>query len=154
MEEDTTNLEDEEESINVAGRLVLTKSDSVEVETEDGDKSVVTLSQHFNLDKNRTESKPIFETGKTWLSKLSSSATYSNLGRRKSSLYQNDTENDAAASPSKPIGHWPDLLLMDKNDSFTSFPSGKLKGRQSMHSFAFKGAFSINNLRKMIKGNH
>ena len=149
--EDATNLEDEEENINVSGRLAFTKSDSVEVETEDSDKSVVTLSQHFNLDKNRTESKPIFETGKTWLSKLSSSATYSNLGRRKSSIYQNDTENDVAASPSKPIGHWPDLLVMDKNESFTSFPSGKLKGRKYSHSFVFEGAFPIDHRRKMIK---
>ena len=136
--DDETNLEEEEENINVSGRLAFTKPDNVDLETEDSERSVITLSQHFNLDTNRTESKPIFETGKTWLSKLSSSATYSNaLVRRKSSLYQ-DIDNDIAASPSKPIGHWPDLLVMDKNESCTSSPSGKLKGRQL---FCVKGAF-------------
>ena len=111
-------------------RLAFTKPDSVDPEIEDSENSVVTLSQHFNLDKNKDDSKPIFETGKTWLSKLSSSTTLSNsLGTRKSSIYQYDTENNVAASPTKPIGHWPDLLVMDKNESYTSFTSGKIKGR-------------------------
>ena len=92
--EGESNLEVEEENINVSVRLAFTKPDSVDPEIEDTDKNIVTLSQHFNLDKNKEDSNstPIFETGKTWLSKISSSATLSNsLGRRKSSIYQYDT---------------------------------------------------------------
>ena len=145
--EGESNLEEEEENINVSVRLAFTKPDSVDPEIEDSENSVVTLSQHFNLDRNKDDSKPIFETGKTWLSKLSSSTTLSNsLGRRKSSIYQYDTENNVAASPTKPIGHWPDLLVMDKNESYTSFTSGKIKGRQLFK--VFKGEFSFTVLLK------
>ena len=51
---DSSNIEDEEENINVSGRLAFDHSESVE-----GDKNlydnVPTLSEHFKLDKNKSE---------------------------------------------------------------------------------------------------
>ena len=127
---DSSNIEEEEENINVSGRLAFTKSDSIEGESDLNNKTVITLSEHFNIDRNKEDSKPIFETGKTWLSKLSSPASFSSsLGRRRSSLLQSDKINDIAASPSKPIGHWPGLLVMDKNETCSVIRPGKTNGK-------------------------
>ena len=127
---DYSSIDDEEDNINVSGKLAFNKSESVESDVDENTKNVVTLSEHFKIDRNKIDSKPLFETGKIWLSKLSSPASYSNsLGRRKSSLPQVDRDNDITASPSKPIGHWPDMLLMDKNEPCSTLPTKKVNGK-------------------------
>ena len=127
---DYSSIDDEEDNINVSGQLSFTKSESVESDDYENTKNVVTLSEHFNIDRNKTDSKPLFETGKTWLSKLSAPASYSSsLIRRKSSIPQTNRDNDVAASPSKPIGHWPDLLLVDKTEPCSNLTTTKVNGK-------------------------
>ena len=127
---DSSNIEEEEETINVTGRLAFNKSESIESHNELNNKPV-TLSEHFNFDKSKSNSIPIFETGKTWFSKLSSPVSYSaTQGRRKSSLKHDDGDNTIAASYSKPLGHWPDLLVMDKNEPPSTFHSNKRNGKK------------------------
>ena len=65
---DSSNIEDEEENINVSGRLAFDHSGSIEGD-KNLDDNVPTLSEHFKLNKNNKEENPIFETGKTWFSK-------------------------------------------------------------------------------------
>ena len=123
---DSSNIEDEEEHINVSGRLAFDHSESVEGD-RNLDDNVPTLSEHFNLNKDNKEEKAIFETGKTWFSKLSSSATYTaSIGRRKSSSYQSMEDNDIV---SRPIGHWPDLWMKDKNEPLPTSHQRKLNGK-------------------------
>jgi hypothetical protein len=127
---DYSSIDEEEDNTNVSGKMAFNKSESVESDGDENAKSVVTILEHFNIDKNKVDSKPLFETGKTWLSKLSSSASYSSsLGRRKSSLPQANRDNDNTVSPSKPIGHWPDLLLMDKNEPCSTLLTKKVNGK-------------------------
>ena len=123
---DSSNIEDEEEDINVSCRLAFGHSESVEGD-KNLDDNVPTLSEHFNLYRNDKEENPIFETGKTWFSKLSSSATYTaSIGRRKSSTNQSMADND---SVSRPIGHWPDLWMKDKNEPLPTSHHRKLNGK-------------------------
>ena len=68
---DSSNIEDEEENINVSGRLAFDHSESVEGD-KNLDDNVPTLSEHFNLNRSDKEENPIFETGKTWFSKAQS----------------------------------------------------------------------------------
>ena len=129
---DSSNIEDEEENINVSGRLAFDHSESVEGD-KNLDDNVPTLSEHFNLNRSDKEENPIFETGKTWFSKLSSSATYTaSVGRRKSSSYQSMEGNDIV---SKPIGHWPDLWMKDKNEPLPTSHHRKLNGKSKRGRF-------------------
>lgn len=126
---DSSIIGDEEEDIKVSGQLAFTQSDNNESDSSLNNKPL-TLSEHFNLDRDQSNNNPIFGTGKAWISKLSSKASHSyTRGRRKSSLGQSDGDLDCAASPSKPIGHWPDLLVMDKSENTSTVPSRKINGK-------------------------
>ena len=126
---DSSIIGDEEEDINVSGRLAFTQSENNESDSPLNNKPI-TLSEHFNLDRTKSNNTPIFGTGKAWLSKLSSTTSYSSTrDHRKNSLRQCDGDIDSAASPSKPIGHWPDLLVMDKTENHSTVPSRKMNGK-------------------------
>ena len=110
---------DEDEDEKLSGRLVFTQSD----EGESDNSLKETLSTHLGLDK------PILETGKTWLSKLSSASSSATRNIRKNSLKQSDSDTECMASTSKPIGHWPDLLVMDKSENYVESSTKRSRGK-------------------------
>ena len=116
---DSPIIGDEDEDEKLSGRLVLTLSD--EGETDNSFKE--TLSTHLGMDK------PILETGKTWLSKLSSASSSATRNIRKNSLKQSDSDTECMASTSKAIGHWPDLLVMDKSENYVESSTKRIRGK-------------------------
>ena len=120
-------IDDEEEHTDVSGRLTFNQSDKIEEDSSLNHKPL-TRSQHFNLDRDKTSS--IFGSRKTWLSKISSSASSSSTrGSKKYSFGQSDGDVESASSPSKPIGHWPDLLVMDNNENIPTLPPTSINGK-------------------------
>ena len=124
-------IDDEEEHTDVSGRLTFNQSDKIEEDNSSLNPKPLKLSQHFNLDRDKTSSKtPIFGSGKTWLSKISSAASSSSTrGSKKYSFGQSDGDVESASSPSKPIGHWPDLLVMDNNENIPTLPPTSINGK-------------------------
>ena len=123
-------IDDEEEQTDVSGRLTFNQSDKIEEDSSLNHKPLTRL-QHFNLDRDKTSSKtPIFGSRKTWLSKISSAASSSSTrGSKKYSFGQSDGDVESVSSPSKPIGHWPDLLVMDNNENIPTLPPTSINGK-------------------------
>ena len=116
--------DDTEEEKSVIGKLVLKPPDG-----NGGDSSLTTKC---SSDGGGKHSKHLFETGKTWLSKLSASGT-SNQHIQASHVHQHNTasSSESISSPSKPIGHWPDLLVMDRSDhNYSSTTSQNSQGEK------------------------
>ena len=117
---DSPSIGDEEEDNRVTGRLVFTRSDG-----NDSDNSTVATPA---AESGGRVNKPILETGKTWLSKLSSSSS-SALNIRSSSHRQSVSDTESMTSYLKPLGHWPDLLVMDPSENYQIAATRRIKGK-------------------------